>query len=147
MLPLAKLSIFSELCIISNIFSVIYMDVRIEPGWKQKLAGEFDKPYFKALTDRVRADYANPGITVYPPGQNIFAAFDASPFFQTKVVIIGQDPYHGPGQANGLCFSVAPGVQMPPLLQIFSRRCVMTQVHLSLLTAISPDGHGRVCFF
>ena len=96
------------------------MDVKIEEGWKQHLAPEFDKPYFKALTDRVRQDYADPSVKVYPPGREIFAAFDASPFDNTKVVIIGQDPYHGPGQANGLCFSVAPGVPMPPsLLNIF----------------------------
>lgn len=96
------------------------MDVKIEEGWKQHLAPEFEKPYFKQLTDRVRQDYANPNVKVYPPGRDIFAAFDASPFDDTKVVIIGQDPYHGPGQANGLCFSVAPGVAMPPsLINIF----------------------------
>lgn len=96
------------------------MNVKIEPSWKEQLAPEFDKPYFTALTDRVRQDYANPSLRVYPPGKEIFAAFDASPFGDTKVVIIGQDPYHGPGQANGLCFSVAPGVQMPPsLVNIF----------------------------
>ncbi len=96
------------------------MDVKIEEGWKNHLSQEFDKPYFKALTERVRNDYANPALKVYPPGRDIFAAFDASPFDNTKVVIIGQDPYHGPGQANGLCFSVAPGVQMPPsLINIF----------------------------
>ncbi len=93
------------------------MDVRIEPGWKRELADEFSQPYFKELTDRVRAEYADPGIRVYPPARDIFAAFDASPFDDTKVVIIGQDPYHGPGQANGLCFSVAPGVAIPPSLQ------------------------------
>ncbi len=96
------------------------MDVKIEEGWKQHLKPEFDKPYFKELTERVRHDYADPSVKVYPPGRDIFAAFDASPFDDTKVVIIGQDPYHGPGQANGLCFSVAPGVQMPPsLINIF----------------------------
>lgn len=93
------------------------MDVRMEKGWKDALSGEFDKPYFKQLTDRVRADYANPALTVYPPARNIFAAFDASPFDETKVVIIGQDPYHGPGQANGLCFSVNPGIDLPPSLR------------------------------
>lgn len=92
------------------------MDVKIEKGWKERLASEFEQPYFKALTDRVRADYANPALKVYPPAKNIFAAFDASPFLDTKVVIIGQDPYHGPGQAHGLCFSVAPGVTPPPSL-------------------------------
>lgn len=96
------------------------MTVKIEEGWKEALKDEFDKPYFKALTDKVRSDYANPSLRVYPPGREIFAAFDASPFSDTKVVIIGQDPYHGPGQANGLCFSVATGVRMPPsLVNIF----------------------------
>jgi len=100
------------------------MNVKIEEGWKQHLSPEFEKPYFKALTDRVRADYANPAVRVYTPGREIFAAFDASPFDSTKVVIIGQDPYHGPGQANGLCFSVAPGVDMPPsLVNIFKEVC------------------------
>lgn len=96
------------------------MDVKIESGWKKQLSQEFEKPYFINLTDKVRKDYADPTIKVYPPGKEIFAAFDASPFEETKVVIIGQDPYHGPGQANGLCFSVAPGVPFPPsLMNIF----------------------------
>ena len=94
------------------------MDVRIEDSWKRLLADEFAKPYFSVLVDKVRAEYA--AGTVYPPGRSIFAAFDASPFHSTKVVIIGQDPYHGPGQANGLCFSVAPQMPMPPsLVNIF----------------------------
>lgn len=94
--------------------------VRIEEGWKSELADEFEKKYFKELTDKVRNEYAaHPG-KIYPAGKNIFAAFDACPFDQTKVVIIGQDPYHGAGQANGLCFSVNPGVKMPPsLINIF----------------------------
>ncbi|MDE6753871.1 MAG: uracil-DNA glycosylase [Muribaculaceae bacterium] len=96
------------------------MNVKIEESWKRCLSPEFEKPYFKQLTDRVRSDYANPALRVYPPGREIFAAYDASPFDSTKVVIIGQDPYHGPGQANGLCFSVAPGIKMPPsLINIF----------------------------
>lgn len=103
------------------------MDVKIESGWKERLAEEFDKPYFHALVERVRHDYADPQVKVYPPGKEIFAAFDASTFDETKVVIIGQDPYHGPGQANGLCFSVAPGVQMPPsLVNIFKEVCADT---------------------
>lgn len=100
------------------------MDVKIEQGWKQHLAPEFDKPYFRSLAERIRQDYADPSVRIYPPGNRIFAAFDASPFDDTKVVIIGQDPYHGPGQANGLCFSVAPGIQMPPsLVNIFKEVC------------------------
>lgn len=95
----------------------ICMDVRIEPGWKEALSSEFDQPYFKQLTDFIRSEYANPAVKVYPAAKNIFAAFDASPFDKTKVVIIGQDPYHGPGQANGLSFSVNPGIVLPPSLQ------------------------------
>ena len=90
------------------------MEVRMEPGWKNALKDEFEKPYFRQLTDFVRQEYAS--TTVYPPAGRIFAAFDACPFDRVRVVIIGQDPYHGPGQANGLCFSVAPGVPMPPSL-------------------------------
>lgn len=100
------------------------MNVKIEQSWKEVLASEFEKPYFKTLTDRVRAEYANPALRIYPPAADIFAAFDASPFCDTKVVIIGQDPYHGPGQANGLCFSVNPGIQFPPSLRnIFREVC------------------------
>lgn len=93
------------------------MEVRIEEGWKQELSGEFDKPYFRYLTDAIRMEYANPQVRIYPPAAKIFAAFDNSPFKDTKVVIIGQDPYHGPGQANGLSFSVNPGIQIPPSLR------------------------------
>lgn len=91
------------------------MDVRIEQSWKEALSPQFDAPYFEALADFTRRAYATG--TVYPPGREIFAAFDACPFNEVKVVILGQDPYHGPGQANGLCFSVAPGVKIPPSLQ------------------------------
>ncbi|MDE5774112.1 MAG: uracil-DNA glycosylase [Muribaculaceae bacterium] len=90
-------------------------NIRMEEGWRLALHDEFDKPYFKQLTDRVRADYAQ--CPVYPPASRIFAAFDSSPFADTKVVIIGQDPYHGPGQANGLAFSVNPGIPLPPSLR------------------------------
>ncbi len=75
------------------------------------------KPYFKALTDSVRAEYANPAIRIYTPAAPIFSAFYSTQFDDVKVVIIGQDPYHGPGQANGLCFSVNPGVEIPPSLR------------------------------
>ena len=95
--------------------------VRIEEGWKKTLNDEFEKPYFKNLTEKVKEEYANPEIKVYPPGNKIFAAFDSCPYDKTKVVIIGQDPYHGYGQANGLCFSVSPGIKMPPsLVNIFN---------------------------
>lgn len=94
------------------------MNVQIEESWKKRLQPEFDKDYFKALTDFVRTEYQNG--TVYPPGKLIFNAFNLCPFDKVKVVIIGQDPYHGPGQAHGLCFSVNDGVAFPPsLVNIF----------------------------
>lgn len=94
------------------------MNVKIEPSWKKLLAGEFDKEYFKKLAEFVKNEYQSHKI--YPPGSQIFSAFDCSPVEDTRVVIIGQDPYHGPGQANGLCFSVKEGVPMPPsLVNIF----------------------------
>lgn len=111
------------------------MDVKIENGWKQALAGEFEAPYFKELTDRVRAEYANPAVTVYPPPSKIFAAFDSCPYDETKVVIIGQDPYHGPGQANGLSFSVDKGVPFPPSL-----RNIFQEVHDDTGAPIPADG-------
>ena len=90
------------------------MDVRIEESWKSRLQGEFEQDYFRQLTDFVRAEYAQ--TTVYPKGSNIFRAFDLCPFHQLKVVILGQDPYHEPGQAQGLAFSVPDGVKIPPSL-------------------------------
>ena len=94
------------------------MNVRIEESWKKQLAAEFGKDYFLRLTEFVRGEYARGA--VYPPGRLIFNAFDLCPFNQVKVVIIGQDPYHGPGQAHGLCFSVNDGVAFPPsLVNIF----------------------------
>jgi uracil-DNA glycosylase len=94
------------------------MEVRIEESWKQKLKVEFEKPYFEQLISFVKSAYKNN--LCYPPGNLIFNAFDKSPFKQTRVVIIGQDPYHGPKQANGLSFSVNDGVNFPPsLINIF----------------------------
>ncbi|KAB5491728.1 MULTISPECIES: uracil-DNA glycosylase [Flagellimonas] len=94
------------------------MDVAIEPSWKAHLHQEFEKPYFQQLTQFVKQEYQH--YTCYPKGKDIFAAFDHCPFQETKVVIIGQDPYHGPGQANGLCFSVKDGIPHPPsLVNIF----------------------------
>lgn len=94
------------------------MNVQIEESWKQRLQPEFEKEYFKTLTDFVREEYAKG--PVYPPGRLIFNAFNLCPFDRVKVVIIGQDPYHGPGQAHGLCFSVNDGVAFPPsLVNIF----------------------------
>ena len=91
------------------------MDVKIEPSWKHQLQDEFEKPYFKQLTEFVRSEYASQKI--YPPAKLIFNAFDQCPFDRVKVVILGQDPYHGPGQAHGLCFSVNDGVEFPPSLR------------------------------
>ncbi|MBT8222705.1 MAG: uracil-DNA glycosylase [Eudoraea sp.] len=94
------------------------MDVRIHPSWKQVLSEEFQQPYFTQLIQFVKKEYQS--ATCYPKGTDIFAAFDHSPFDKTKVVIIGQDPYHGPGQAHGLCFSVKDGIAHPPsLVNIF----------------------------
>jgi uracil-DNA glycosylase len=91
------------------------VDVKIAPSWKSKLDSEFQKPYFEQLIQFVKQEYQHN--TVYPPGKEIFRAFDYVDFNDLKVVIIGQDPYHGPGQANGLCFSVHEGVSIPPSLK------------------------------
>ena len=91
------------------------MDVRIEQSWKQHLMPEFDKPYFVNLTNFVRDEYRTK--TIYPPAKLIFNAFDQCPFEEVEVVIVGQDPYHEPGQAHGLCFSVNDGIEIPPSLQ------------------------------
>src|SRR5687767_12269216 len=94
------------------------MDVKIAPTWKSLLSDEFDKPYFRELIAFVKKEYKTQ--TIYPRGGDIFKAFDCCDFSNVKVVIIGQDPYHGPGQANGLCFSVSEGVRIPPsLLNIY----------------------------
>ncbi|MBQ3153059.1 MAG: uracil-DNA glycosylase [Bacteroidaceae bacterium] len=94
------------------------MNVRIEESWKRELSAEFEKPYFAELTEFVRNEYST--TTIYPPAKLIFNAFDHCPFDKVKAVIIGQDPYHGPGQANGLCFSVNKEIKMPPsLVNIF----------------------------
>lgn len=89
---------------------------KIEAGWKERLDDAFAHPTFPALKSFLLAE-KTAGRTIYPPGSRIFAAFDTTPWEQVRVVVLGQDPYHGPGQANGLCFSVAPGVSFPPSLQ------------------------------
>ena len=91
------------------------MNVSIGPSWKQYLQAEFDKSYFKSLAEFVKAEYKN--YTCFPKGSQIFNAFNHCSFEAVKVVIIGQDPYHGIGQANGLCFSVNDGIQHPPSLK------------------------------
>ncbi len=94
------------------------MDVKIENGWKARLSDEFQKPYFENLTHYIKEEYRN--FMCFPPGKNIFEAFQKCPFDNVKVVILGQDPYHGVGQAHGLCFSVNDGIPFPPsLLNIF----------------------------
>ncbi len=94
------------------------MDIKIEPSWKNRLQPQFEKPYFQNLIRFVKDEYATH--TVFPPGGKIFQAFDACPFDQVKVVLLGQDPYHGPGQAHGLAFSVNDGIPPPPsLINIF----------------------------
>ena len=92
------------------------MDVKIEQSWKAALAGEFEKPYFASLVSFLRNEKAA-GTVIYPPGSQIFRAFDLTPVQNVKVVILGQDPYHGPGQAHGLSFSVPSGVPAPPSLK------------------------------
>lgn len=98
---------FRQFCLIMN--------VKINESWKVYLQDEFEKPYFKELTEFVKSEYQKK--KVYPAPANIFRAFELCPFEDVKVVILGQDPYHGDGQANGLCFSVADGVSLPPSLQ------------------------------
>ena len=91
------------------------MKVKIDPSWEKRLKSEFEKPYFVELTEFVKKEYQNE--IVYPPPKYIFRAFDLCPFEKVKVVILGQDPYHGQQQANGLCFAVGDGVVLPPSLQ------------------------------
>lgn len=109
------------------------MDVKIETSWKAVLQPEFEKPYFEELTEFVKKEYQSNKI--FPPGKEIFNAFNLCPFDQLKVVIIGQDPYHGPGQAHGLCFSVRPGVDFPPSL-----RNIFKEIHNDLGSPIPPNG-------
>lgn len=110
------------------------MDVKIESGWKTQLQTEFDKPYFAQLTQFVRAEYAT--TTCYPPGNLIFNAFNLCPFDKVRVVIIGQDPYHEPGQAHGLCFSVNDGVAFPPSLQN-----IFKEIHDDLGAPVPESGN------
>lgn len=91
------------------------MDVKLEPSWKKVLEPEFAKEYFRDLAEFVKGEYRQ--ATVYPPPKFVFRAFELTPFSEVRVVILGQDPYHGPGQANGLCFAVNRGVRLPPSLQ------------------------------
>lgn len=109
------------------------MDVKIEQSWREALADQWDMDYFADLVAFVKSQYASR--LIFPPAKRIFAAFDSCPFDKVKVVIIGQDPYHGQGQANGLCFSVAQGVPMPPsLINIFK------EVEADTGAPVPPDG-------
>lgn len=108
-------------------------DVRIAEDWKRVIGEEFSKPYFEELISFVKQEYATS--QVFPAGRNIFRAFDKCPFDKVKVVIIGQDPYHGDGQANGLCFSVNEGVSFPPSL-----KNIFKEVHDDVGTPIPTSG-------
>jgi uracil-DNA glycosylase len=88
---------------------------KLHPSWRERLQGEFEQPYFSALSEFVKNEYASQ--TVYPASENIYRAFDLCPFDEARVVVLGQDPYHGPGQANGLCFAVEKSVKVPPSLK------------------------------
>jgi uracil-DNA glycosylase len=110
------------------------MDVKIEQSWKVQLQDEFEKPYFKQLTEFVRLEYQTQKI--FPPAKLIFNAFDQCPFDRVKVVILGQDPYHGPGQAHGLCFSVNDGVDFPPSL-----RNIFKEIHDDTGAAVPASGN------
>ncbi|MBR1485130.1 MAG: uracil-DNA glycosylase [Prevotella sp.] len=109
------------------------MNVQIDPSWKQQLEGEFSKPYFAQLAASVRQEYQT--VVCYPPARLVFNAFNLCPFDRVKVVIIGQDPYHEPGQAHGLSFSVQPGVPFPPSLQNIFR-----EISSDLGTPMPADG-------
>lgn len=109
------------------------MNVKIDNSWREHIGAEFEKPYFSALTDFVRHEYTT--TTCYPPGALIFNAFNLCPFDRVKVVIIGQDPYHEPGQAQGLSFSVPEGVPFPPSLQN-----IFKEIQLDLGKPMPPTG-------
>jgi uracil-DNA glycosylase len=110
------------------------MDVKIEESWKSQLHDEFNKPYFNQLVQFVKEEYSSK--TIYPPSKMIFNAFNYTPFNKVKVVIVGQDPYHQPNQAHGLCFSVNDGIRIPPsLVNIYK------EINLDLGTPIPTSGN------
>ena len=112
------------------------MDVKIEPSWKEALATQFIQPYFQQIVLHIKTEKSQ-GKTIYPPGSQIFNAFDTTALDHVKVVILGQDPYHGPGQAHGLCFSVKNGVPPPPSL-------VNIYKELQSDIGMTPPGHGNL---
>lgn len=109
-------------------------EIRLEPGWKARIGDHLQRPDMRALSTFLREEKAS-GKRIYPAGSRIFAAFDATPFEQVQVVVLGQDPYHGAGQAHGLCFSVLPGVPTPPSLQN-----IFKEINADL--GIKPADHG-----
>jgi uracil-DNA glycosylase len=108
--------------------------IKLEPSWKERIGAYLERPDMQALSAFLRAEKQK-GKVIFPPGPEIFAAFDHTPFDQVRVVILGQDPYHGPGQAHGLCFSVRPGVPPPPSLQN-----ILKEIQRDL--DIAPPDHG-----
>lgn len=108
--------------------------IQLEASWLERLQEQFDQPYMQALKEFLRRE-KNAGKVIYPPGREMFAAFNLTPLERVKVVILGQDPYHGPGQAHGLCFSVRPGVPLPPSLVNIYRE-------LEADLGIAPAEHG-----
>ncbi len=108
--------------------------IKLEPSWKRHVGDYLQRPQMQALAQFLREEKSR-GKRIYPPGSQIFAALDATPFDSVKVVILGQDPYHGPGQAHGLCFSVSPGVDIPPSLQN-----IFKEIQRDL--GIAPPKHG-----
>ena len=118
------------------------MEVRIEESWKAVLREEFDKEYFARIAAFLHQEKRE-GKTIYPPGPLIFNAFQLTPFDRVKVVILGQDPYHGPGQAHGLSFSVQDGVALPPSLQ-WARQGVFLLNSVLTVRAGSPTSHSGI---
>lgn len=118
------------------------MQVKIEETWRQQLQPQFDSSYFEILTAFVRRAYQT--TTCYPPGRFIFEAFNRTPFSRVKVVILGQDPYHEPGQAHGLCFSVMPGIALPPsLLNIYKELVSEFGQPPAVMPGAAPSSVGR----
>lgn len=121
---------------LTTVNTIEYMDVTISPSWRKALQAEFDAPYFSQLVTFVHDEYRQH--RCYPPGSQIFNAFNLCPYEEVKVVLLGQDPYHGPGQAEGLCFSVADGVLFPPSL-----RNIFKEISEDIGTPIPQSGSLR----
>lgn len=117
------------------------MEVKIEASWKETLAEEFEKEYFAKTVEFVKSEYQSE--KVYPPAKFIFRAFDLTPFDEVKVVILGQDPYHGEGQANGLCFAVNQGVRLPPSVQNIYKEIASDLGHQPIHSAGDLEGWAR----